>query len=283
MDLRRTLRLKAHFWLERRNWHLVRSGVDDPVPDSRSLGDIESRVSALPGVDMRESAQLELLSRFEERRPELVELGVPPSFGAVDVEVLYCIVREHEPRLFIEVKSGASTRTAALAMTANEKQGSAGGTGTIIVIDPGAAADLEGDPRISVRREQVTLVDADFFQQLGPDDICFIDTSHVLKTGSDVQHIFLEVLPRVPVGSLVHVHDIFVPREYPLEWFTGYLRSPNEQYVLQAFLAFNDSFEVVWSSAYMHHHHPERLSRAFHSYDPNAPRQGASFWMRRVK
>jgi hypothetical protein len=206
---------------------------------------------------------------------------VPQSFGSVDVEVLYCMVRRHDPQRFIEVKSGASTRTAALAMAANETPGSP--PVAIIVIDPGGRHDLEGDPRISVRREDVTRVPHDFLRQLDRDDILFIDTSHVLKTGSDIQHVFLEVLPQLPVGSLVHVHDIFLPREYPLEWFTEYLRSPNEQYLLQAFLAFNASFEVVWSSAYMHHRQPGSLSSAFHSYDPTAPRQGASFWMRRVK
>ena len=93
----------------------------------------------------------------------------------------------------------------------------------------------------------------------------------------------LEIVPRLPVGCLVHVHDIFLPREYPLHWYTESLRFPNEQYVLQAFLAFNDSFEVIWSSAYMHEHHAERLSKLFHSYDGTSPRQGASFWLRRVK
>jgi hypothetical protein len=80
----------------------------------------------------------------------------------------------------------------------------------------------------------------------------------------------------------VHIHDIFLPREYPLDWFEQ-LRFPNEQYALQAFLAFNDSFEVVWSTAYMHHNHSDRLARVFHSYDAASSRQGASFWIRRIK
>ena len=127
----------------------------------------------------------------------------------------------------------------------------------------------------------MTRIPVDVFGELARDDVLFIDTSHVLKVGSDVQYLILDVLPRLPHGTLVHLHDIFLPREYPLSWFAE-LRFPNEQYVLQAFLAFNDSFEVLWSTAYMHHRHVDRLSAFFHSYDGAAVRQGASLWMRRV-
>jgi hypothetical protein len=280
MSLRRSLRRSGYFWLERRGWHLVRCGPQDPIPDTRTLGDIEERLSDLPGVDMRESAQLELLEELVEYRAEIADLRIPPGFGAMDVEVLYGIVRRFRPRLFIEIESGVSTRLAARAMATNERAGAA--PGRIIVIDPDADAELDSDARISVRREASTRVPVELFLQVEAGDMLFIDTSHVLKTGSDVHSLFLDVLPRVPVGVMVHVHDIFLPREYPMRWFTD-LRFASEQYLLQAFLAFNDAFEVVWSSAYLHHKVPQRLSEVLHAYDSNAARQGASFWMRRVR
>jgi Methyltransferase domain len=258
----------------------VRSGPADPIPDRRSLGDLERRVSDLHGVDMRESAQLDLLDKLAPYRSEIAELGIQPGFGALDVEVLYGMVRRFSPRLFIEVKSGVSTLVTARAMAANEEDG--GAAGTINVLDPNATPEIAEDARIAVRREDITKVPVDMFRQLARDDVLFVDTSHVLKTGSDVQYLFLDVLPQIPVGTLVHVHDVFLPREYPMSWLTD-LRFANEQYVLQAFLAFNDSFEVVWSSAYMHHRHSERLAALFHSYDAAASRQGASFWMRRLR
>jgi hypothetical protein len=279
MSLRRALRRSSYFWLERRGWHLVRSGAQDPIPDTRTMSDLEDRVSDLPGIDMRESAQHRLLEELTPYREEIADLRIPPGFGAMDVEILYGMVRRFRPRLFIEIESGVSTRTTAQAMAENEKQG--GAKGKIIAIDADAAHDLGNDARITIRREASTRVPVDFFQQLGRDDMLFIDTSHVLKTGSDVQYLLLDVLPQLPVGSLVHIHDIFFPREYPLRWFAE-LRFPSEQYVLQAFLTFNDSFEVVWSSAYMHHKYPRPVAGLVNSYDPKASRQGASFWMRRV-
>jgi hypothetical protein len=189
-------------------------------------------------------------------------------------------VRRYEPRLLIEIKSGASTQIAARAMAANYHSGAS--DDRILAVDQDADRALEADARISVMHANATGLPIEFFQRLDSGDILFVDTTHVLKTGSDVQHILLTVLPSVPVGVLVHIHDIFLPREYPLDWFEQ-LRFPNEQYALQAFLAFNDSFEVLWSTAYMHHNYRDRLAAVFHSYDAAASRQGASFWMRRVK
>ena len=280
MSLRQSIRRRSFHRLERLGWHLVRVSPGDPVPDHRALGGLDARVSALPGVDMREGAQLGLLDEFATWREELVELAIPPGFGALDVEVLHCMVRRHRPRRFIEVKSGVSTRVASRAMARNDP-GSPGGA--ITVIDRDASADLATDPRVSIMREDVRAVPADVFGALAADDVLFIDTSHVLKTGSDVQHLYLEVIPRLAVGCLVHIHDIFLPREYPRDWYTQSLRSPNEQYLLQAFLAFNDAFEVLWSSSHMHEHHGDRLSGLFHGYDPTSARQGASFWIRRAR
>jgi predicted O-methyltransferase YrrM len=280
MALRNSLRRNSYRWLEGRGWHLLRSTPSAPVPDRRSLVDLDERVVELTGIDMRDTTQLNLLEEFSQWRTKLADLRMPQVFGAVDVEVLYAMVRRYKPRLMIEIKSGTSTRVAALALAANHNSGAE--DGRIIAIDPEVDDALEADARISVVREHATAVPVEFFQQLAPFDILFIDTTHVLKTGSDVQYVLLTVLPSLPVGCLIHMHDIFLPREYPLDWLEQ-LRFPNEQYALQAFLAFNESFEVLWSTAYMHHNHPDRLSAVFHSYDPTSSRQGASFWMRRVK
>lgn len=280
MPLRKSLRLKVFLWLQRRGWHMVRVSPTDPIPDTRSLAEIDDRMYALDGVDMRGSAQIELLSNFMASRAELVALHIPPSFGAVDMEILYCFIRRYSPKLFVEVMSGTSTRVASTAMGQNAVGEDV--APAIIVLDPDASANLATDPRIETRREDVRSIPVSFFKQLAANDILFIDTSHVLKTGSDVQHLILEVLPSLPVGVLIHVHDIFLPREYPAAWFEQ-LRFANEQYMLQAFLAFNDSFEVLWSSAYMHRHHSDLLTGVFVSYDAGAERQGASLWLRRTR
>ena len=117
--------------------------------------------------------------------------------------------------------------------------------------------------------------------QLARNDILFIDSSHVVRIGGDVLYELLEILPQLAVGVVVHLHDIFMPAEYPKNWVLKNKRFWSEQYLLQAFLAFNKDFEVLWGSSYMHLMHPEMLEAAFPSYrrDRWWP---ASFWIRRV-
>jgi hypothetical protein len=120
------------------------------------------------------------------------------------------------------------------------------------------------------------------FSQLRANDILFIDSSHVLKIGSDVQYEILSILPRLAEGVLVHLHDIFLPGEYPKHWVLDEHRFWNEQYVLHAFLCFNQRFQVVWAGSFMHTKHPELLEAAFRSY-VRASRWPGSFWMLRSK
>jgi hypothetical protein len=126
--------------------------------------------------------------------------------------------------------------------------------------------------------KKVQDIGLEFFSQLGSGDILFIDSSHTVKIGSDVNYLFLEVLPRLNPGVIVHVHDIFLPFEYRRDWVLDEFRFWTEQYLLQAFLTFNCEFEVLLANYYLSHYHQERLQAAF----PGLPRWiGGSFWMRR--
>jgi hypothetical protein len=99
-----------------------------------------------------------------------------------------------------------------------------------------------------------------------------------VKIGSDVNYLFLEVLPRLNPGVIVHVHDIFLPFEYRRDWVLDEFRFWTEQYLLQAFLTFNSEFEVLLANYYLSRYHEEHLRAAF----PDLPRWiGGSFWMRR--
>jgi hypothetical protein len=116
------------------------------------------------------------------------------------------------------------------------------------------------------------------FQRLGQNDVLFIDSSHVSKIGSDVNYIFFEVLPRLASGVIVHVHDIFLPGEFPRHWVTDELRFWNEQYLLRAFLTFNREFEVLLGNAFCAERHADVMRDTF----PTSPfLLGGSFWMRR--
>jgi len=115
---------------------------------------------------------------------------------------------------------------------------------------------------------------------LSPGDILFIDSSHTIQTGGDVPYLFLEVLPRLQAGVLVHIHDIFFPFDYPSDWvMDGW--GWNEQYLVHAFLAGNKAFEILWPARYLW----ERQRAAIVELIPSAAalnRQPSSLWLRKV-
>lgn len=249
--------------------------------------------SQLVGLELNEQQQLARLKDFHARFA--AEYNALPrkatadpaqyyldntTYGTVDGTMLYCFVRDSRPKRIIEIGSGMSTRVSAATLLKNTADGH---PGELIAIEPYPNPVIKaGFPGLS---RLITSIVQDVplatFESLDAGDILFIDSSHVLNIGSDVHYEFLEILPRLKPGVLVHVHDIFLPLEYPKKLVTEG-RFWDEQYLLQAFLAFNNSFEVLWAGHFMHHKHPQALSDAIAAYDPNAGGPGG-FWMRRTK
>jgi predicted O-methyltransferase YrrM len=155
-------------------------------------------------------------------------------------------MRHFRPRRIVEVGSGFSTA----AMLDTIDRDPALGSTKITCIEPYSKRlrwllrkqDSEG--RVTVIDDVVQTVEPKFFESLEENDILFIDSSHCAKVGSDVNHLFFEVLPRLRPGVLIQVHDIGYPFEYPKSWILSG-RSWNEAYLLRAFLQFNDRFALV--------------------------------------
>ena len=282
-------------WQER-GFHVTPVHFYQPVPDTRTLPDaLWTERRETPGVDFREADQVELVrSLAAAYRSEYEALPQEPGgaphdfylnnggFRSVDAEVLYCMIRSCRPRRLIEVGSGLSTCLAARALRKNAEDASTAAC-RFTTIDPFPGTIVrDGIPGLTeLIPTGIQDVPISVFQDLGKDDILFIDSSHVLRIGSDVQYEYLEILPRLRPGVLVHVHDIFLPAEYPRAWVLGQKRFWTEQYLLQAFLAFNESFRIVLAAGYLHLRRPELLESAFPSYRRAVERPG-SFWMRRV-
>lgn len=246
----------------------------------------------MPGIAFRDEEQLALLAAFAAFREEYEGLFSPQSshrvafegmeslFGPVDAEALYCMVRHFKPRKILEIGSGFSTRISALALLKNQVEGLP--LGELVAIEPYPNQALkQGFPGLA-RLAQVKIQDFPLaeFEALQPNDIVFIDSSHAFKLGSDVQHEFYEILPRIPPGVLVHFHDIFLPAEYPREWILDKHLFWNEQCFLHSFLLYNDAFKILWGGSYMHLKHSGALVKAFRRYNPKINWPG-SFWMRR--
>ena len=193
--------------------------------------------------------------------------------------MLYCLIRHLRPKTIIEIGSGYSTLVASMAIGANKNE-IPDYDCSLISIEPFPRRDLlDKCLHLSERIETpVQEVPLSLFQRLHPNDILFIDSSHITNIGSDVNYEFHQILPSLAPGVLVHLHDIFIPFEYPEPWIKDRALFWNEQYLLRAFLTFNSHFDVVWAANYVNQTYPQRLKAAFSSL--RSDDQPSSFWVR---
>jgi hypothetical protein len=160
-------------------------------------------------------------------------------FPRLDAAIAYDLVRERKPRRIVEVGSGHSTRFLAEAIAD-------GGLATeLTAIDPAPRADIA---RTGARMIATPVPACGMapFAGLAAGDLLFIDSSHVLMPGSDVDFLLNQILPALPAGVLVHVHDIFLPDGYPAEWaWRGY----NEQLAIAPLLT-GGAWRLLFASRY---------------------------------
>jgi hypothetical protein len=174
------------------------------------------------------------------------------QFSHSDASLYYSMIRRFRPERIVEVGAGHSTRLAHKAVRDN-------GSGRILCIDPHAPRWLSALDGVEVVAAPVQEAPDSVFLGLRENDVLFIDGSHITKTGSDVNHLFLRILPRMPKGVLVHVHDICLPYEYPKRWAEEVLCYWNEQYVLAALLANSTKFEILLGVYYLQKTAPDLL------------------------
>jgi len=188
-------------------------------------------------------------------------------FPSLDAAAAYAMVREHKPQKIIEVGSGHSTRILARAL---------GGVGEIFAVDPQPRADIAGLPGVRVVPSTLQAAPADLFDGLRAGDMLFIDSSHILMPGSDVDLLLNRVLPRLPAGVLVHIHDIFLPFDYPTIW--GW-RNYNEQQGVMPLLTAG-AYAPLFSSVWVERKLADRLARSVVARLPRpADAMPTSLWL----
>jgi len=190
-----------------------------------------------------------VLRQLNDYRTELAAIGVdaePPAprwgqdwFAPLDAAILYAIIRARKPARIIEIGSGHSTRFAARAIADGKLNTQH------IAIDPAPRADIAALP-LTLQRCVLAQADPAIFSDLAAGDILFVDSSHILMPGTDVDQLFTGVLPALKAGVIVHVHDIFLPDGYPADWaWRGY----NEQSALLPFIA-SEAFRLLFAGHY---------------------------------
>jgi len=223
-------------------------------------------IDGVIGINLQTEDQLKLVGDFsqyyaempfkEEKQSNLRYFFENGFYLYTDGITLYSMIRHLQPKNIIEVGSGFSS---ALMLDTNELFFNNQIELTFIEPYPERLYSLMNDmdeKTVKVIEDKVQFVELEYFDKLTAGDILFIDSTHVVKTGSDVNYVLFEILPRLKSGVFIHFHDVFYPFEYPREWvFKGW--NWNEDYFLRAFLMYNNGFEIKLFSEYLHKHHGE--------------------------
>lgn len=278
--------------VRRGRYDVVRHDIYSPVPDLAQLPpDLWERRDPLAGVALDVDAALKLVET--ELAPFIAEFDFPrqgprspgefflfnDNFEAVDSELLYALIRSRKPRRVVELGSGYTS----LLIGAACRRNAADGTATVhVAYDPYPRPQVLGErvpePTVVVPMSAAE-VPLEVFESLEANDVLFVDTTHTVKVGSEVNHLVLGVLPLLREGVLVHFHDIFTPWPYPRAWLEQEHWYWAEQYLLQGFLAFNAGFEILLPAQAMARDRPARLTAAIPSFDPGAGVGPASMWL----
>lgn len=241
-------------------------------------------VDAIEGINLYTENQLQLAKDFttyynempfkEEKTTDLRYNFDNSFYSYTDGIVLYSMLRHFKPKQIIEIGSGYSS---ALALDTNSLFFNNEIKLTFIEPYPERLYSLISDndkKSTTIIESDVQLISLEIFEKLNAGDVLFVDSTHVAKTGSDVNYILFEILPRLKSGVLIHFHDIFFPFEYPRNWvFKG--MNWNEDYFLKAFLMYNNSFEIKFFSNYLHLHHRQ----AFENMPLCYKNSGGSLWI----
>lgn len=262
-----------------------------PIPDLEEVKARESLIfdrsdSRIPGVDLRPEEQLALLPEFARLYAEQPFADEPSDglrygfanryFGHGDGLAFYAMLRHLRPKRLVEVGSGWSS---ALALDVNERF--LDGTMECTFLEPYPARLHEllrpaDNERARIVEQPLHAVPGEVFAELTAGDLLFIDSTHVSRVGSDVNRLFLEIVPSLPPGVHVHVHDIFWPFEYPEAWvYEG--RAWNESYLLRALLLGHESLRITWFNDYLGRFHSDAVEQAMPLWRRNP---GGSIYLR---
>jgi predicted O-methyltransferase YrrM len=242
----------------------------------------------LPGINLNESAQVDLFHQFQQyyhelpfsdhKKEELRYFFENPAYSYSDAIILYCMIRYAQPKKIIEVGSGYSS---CLTLDVNELYFHEKISCTFIEPYPELLLSLIKDSdkeKIELIPSKLQDIELEKFSELAAGDILFIDSTHVSKFNSDVNYILFKILPYINSGVYIHFHDIFYPFEYPKGWiYEG--RAWNEDYILRAFLAYNDSFKIVFFNTFLEYFYKDMFISKMPLCMKNI---GGSLWIQKL-
>lgn len=258
-----------------------------PVPDVTELDALAGTIwpneppADLPGIALRAAEQLQTFSEIatlarrlpvrDERTDAWRYHAANGDYGAGDALTLHGMLRQLRPRRLVQIGASHST---AMALDTIEHYLAWQTELTLVAPDTNVLGEFlrPGDT------DRFTVAERSALPELGPGDVLFIESTHVLKTGSDVAWLFADVLPSLPAGVHVHLHGVYYPFEYPKQLVLEG-RAWNEAYVARAFLSFNADFEIVLFNDWLRWAHADRIAAELPAM---AADPGSTLWLRRV-
>lgn len=262
----------------------------NPIPDIQDFNNFEKSNSYSDfnkEIHLNEDEQIKLLETFIPYYNEMPfsdeasELNLyyfnNPNYSYADAIFYYCMLRYTKPKKVIEIGSGYSS---CLLLDVNRIFYNQEIKTTFIEPYPDLLKKLSKGVSLNLVEEKIQSADIALFKSLDSNDLLFIDSSHVLKAGSDLNHIFFNILPELNPGVYIHFHDIFDRFTYPKEWITKEHRAWNELYALRLFLMHNDSYKIVAFNHFLIRKH----SNWFENNMPLCLKNtGGSIWLKKIK
>lgn len=261
-----------------------------PFPDPKDVDVEKIKLKRdLPGVafNLDESKRLmgglvqysTEIREFMKNRPQEVVPTWDLTYPVTDSATLYTMLRHLKPKRYIEVGCGWSTRCSTAALERNAKEGHVCQSAFIEPFPP-PYLDRDKLPGEFIK-EKIERIPLKFFQRLEAGDVLFIDTSHVIKIQNDVEWELIHILPSLKPGVIVHIHDIFSPYDYPVDWTVGEGTKRggiNEQYALECLMSGGSDWEVILPVHLLWKEHNALLSQLIEAKDPRTN----AFWMRKL-
>lgn len=274
--------------------HYYSPVVDPPAIEPYYRRSLASKVSDLRGIDVDVAA---MATFWEDNLPTIRSSAFPfdarsthrfridgAPFPWGDAVVLRAMIAARRPKRIIEIGSGFST---ACMLDAADEFGLVGLGVTCIEPYPDSVRSLlwpRDQSRVRILESPVQEVPLDVFRELEAGDFLFVDSTHILKTGSDVHFELFEILPTLASGVVVHFHDCPFPFEYSPKWVLEYNHSWNEIYALRAYLTDNPCYRITFWNTLFQHLHPEKTAAAFPLAATNAFMRdpGSSIWLEKI-
>ena len=270
---------RMFFALDGLHLHVLPKHFYTPVPDYRWLKanrELWMRRASLQGVTWDLPAQLEWLRQI--CRPYYHEVaglipfwkiaasGVGSGYGPIESQLLHCFIRAKAPKQIIEIGSGVSTACMLHAIRLNQEDGRETQVTCVEPFPKGAFGSLRN---ITHLRQPLQSLPLSLFGQLQPGDLLFIDSSHAVKTGSEVLRIYLDIIPALPAGVFVHIHDINLPYDYPRDALSAYY-GWQETALLLALLTDNSQLSILTCLSGLHYDCQDQLRAVMSDYGPEA-------------